>query len=215
MDYKKIYDDLISKARSENRIKGGDIYYEAHHIIPKCMDGEGKIHQWKKHPNIILLTAKEHFVAHKLLCEIYPDNHKLVYALLSMCNLKGLSHKREYKISSREYQRIKINVSNIKKSEIGELSNIYGIKWSEERKLKHKKRFTGENHPMFGIKRPNHSKKMLGENNPIGQLTESIVLNIRKDHSKKIYTLKELCEKYNIKYHHLQKIIYRQSWKHI
>jgi hypothetical protein len=33
MDYKKIYDDLISKARSENRIKNAGTYYEAHHII--------------------------------------------------------------------------------------------------------------------------------------------------------------------------------------
>jgi hypothetical protein len=41
MDYKKIYDDLISKARSENRIKNAGTYYEAHHIIPVCLGGEG------------------------------------------------------------------------------------------------------------------------------------------------------------------------------
>jgi hypothetical protein len=80
MDYKKIYDDLISKARSENRIKNAGTYYEAHHIIPKCLGGEGTVNQWKKHPNIILLTAKEHFVAHKLLCEIYPNEPKLISA---------------------------------------------------------------------------------------------------------------------------------------
>jgi hypothetical protein len=104
MDYKKIYDDLISKARSENRIKGGDIYYEAHHIIPKCMGGEGKIHQWKTHSNIILLKAKEHFVAHKLLCEIYPSNDKLKYAIWMMCNAKTNKHNRTYIISSNEYE---------------------------------------------------------------------------------------------------------------
>jgi hypothetical protein len=154
MNYKKIYDDLISKARSENRIKGGNIYYEAHHIIPKCLDGEGNVNQWKKHPNIILLTAKEHFVSHKLLCEIYPDNYKLVYALYAMIGLKSNLHNRNYKISSREYERLRINISKIKSVEyigeknpnfgngekiIGEKNPNFGKKWTQEQKQKQSK----------------------------------------------------------------------------
>ena len=40
MNYQKIYDDLISKAKSENRKKYKGVYYEKHHIIPRCLRGK-------------------------------------------------------------------------------------------------------------------------------------------------------------------------------
>jgi hypothetical protein len=168
MDYKKIYDDLISKARSENRIKGGDIYYEAHHIIPKCMGGEGKIHQWKTHSNIILLTAKEHFVAHKLLCEIYPDNHKLVYAYFMMCNMVNSTNDKKYIVSSKEYERLRVTFSNFlsvnskgennyfyNKKYIGDENGFYKKTHSQDQKLKWSKERKGKN---TGLNNPSTKK---------------------------------------------------------
>ena len=102
MDYKKIYNDLIKKARSENRIKYQDVYYEAHHIIPKCVGGNGHQSQWKFHKNIVLLTAKEHYVAHKLLVNIY-DDPKLIKALWMIMVFRNNNNK--FVISSREYER--------------------------------------------------------------------------------------------------------------
>jgi hypothetical protein len=84
MDYKKIYDQITQRSKSENRTKGKDIYYEAHHIIPLCMGGEGKTSQWKWHTNVVLLTAREHFLCHWLLHRIYPENIKLLYAFDKM-----------------------------------------------------------------------------------------------------------------------------------
>lgn len=112
MDYKKIYEQLINKAKCEERIKNDKIYYESHHIIPKCLSGDGKTTQWKTHNNIVLLTAKEHFMAHLLLCEIHPDVIKLKFALWSMCNQDRLG--KRYKISSRGYERIKSEYSKIR-----------------------------------------------------------------------------------------------------
>lgn len=105
MNYEKIYNQLITKARFEDRkkIKGG-LYYEAHHIIPKCMGGEGKAKDIN-HPNIILLTAKEHYIAHLLLHTIYPDDKKLRYALWAMIN--GMGTKRRYKSSARIYESLR------------------------------------------------------------------------------------------------------------
>lgn len=37
MNYKKLYIDIISKAKSENRKKGHGVYYENHHILPKSL----------------------------------------------------------------------------------------------------------------------------------------------------------------------------------
>lgn len=105
MDYKKIYNLIIEKAKSEKRIKNSNFYYESHHIIPKCLGGEGKTTEWKTHPNIVLLTAKEHFIAHLLLCEIHPNEKKLKFALWGMCN-QDRNGKR-YKVNSRRYERIR------------------------------------------------------------------------------------------------------------
>ena len=180
MDYKKIYDDLISKARSENRIKNVGTYYEAHHIIPKCMGGEGKVSQWRTHPNIILLTAKEHFVAHKLLCEIYPNNYKLMRAYWGFINGRNIYNHNglvKYKISSREYERLRIKYSkecsdffkkidrnekwceNIKKS----LKGRIGRKHSDQWKINHSKKISGKNHPMYNKKHKIESKKKQSE----------------------------------------------------
>lgn len=106
MNYKKIYDQLIARAKNENRLYKTGIYYERHHIVPKCLGGSGKYSQWNTHYNIVLLNAKEHFLAHLLLCEIYKDCSGLRYALWAMIN-QNRNGKR-YKISSRTYNRIKL-----------------------------------------------------------------------------------------------------------
>ena len=41
MNYIKIYNKLIIKAKSENRKKFDSVYYEAHHIQPKSFGGKG------------------------------------------------------------------------------------------------------------------------------------------------------------------------------
>jgi len=107
MNYEKIYEQLMERAQYENRKKGMGIYYEQHHIIPHCLGGNNNKY------NLVLLTAKEHFVAHKILCEIYPDNNKLHYALWRMMNPQTKKHCRNYNISSSEYSRYKQIQSDI------------------------------------------------------------------------------------------------------
>ena len=64
MNYLNVYNNLINKVKSEGRIKSGGLYYECHHIIPKCLGGNNL------KDNLVLLTAREHFIAHKLLAKI-------------------------------------------------------------------------------------------------------------------------------------------------
>ena len=75
MDYKKIHDSIIERAK--NRKLGG--YVEKHHITPKCMNGSNQPN------NLVELTAREHFLVHWLLHEMYPENSDLRYAFWSMC----------------------------------------------------------------------------------------------------------------------------------
>ena len=111
MNYEKIYQQLIDRAQSESRQKGCGVYFERHHIVPKCLGGSND------KTNLVLLTAREHYVAHEFLCEIYPDNSKLQYALWMMANKtqSGNQH-RLYNISNREYERIKLLISETRKS---------------------------------------------------------------------------------------------------
>ena len=39
MNYASVYERLIDRAKSECRVRSIGTYYEAHHIIPKCMGG--------------------------------------------------------------------------------------------------------------------------------------------------------------------------------
>lgn len=113
MNYKLQYDKLISSRLliKESRIKllkSGE-YFELHHIIPKCLGGGGKQRQYK-HPNLVLLTAREHFIAHLLLFKIYPDEYKIASAFWRICN----SNKNNIP-SSRMYQEIKFQLSRLLK----------------------------------------------------------------------------------------------------
>lgn len=103
MDYKKIYDNLIL-SRNGRPVKK-DEYYEEHHIIPKCLGGTND------ESNLILLTYREHFIAHLLLTKIYPENRGINYALL--CMLRKHTYGRV--ITSKVYETIKKNYSKFKK----------------------------------------------------------------------------------------------------
>ena len=87
MDYKKIHDNLIE--RGKNRKLDG--YVEKHHIIPKCMNGTNEPN------NLVKLTAREHFLVHWLLHEMYPENSDLRYAFWSMC--RNSDNQQRYKPS--------------------------------------------------------------------------------------------------------------------
>lgn len=118
MNYLKIYNNIISKAQNEKRKKNVEKYYESHHIIPKCLGGTGSVKQWKNHPNIVLLTSREHFICHWLLHLIYPDNKKLAMSFWTMCVLKNNKQSR-YIPSSKVYEYAKLQMIETKKGKDG------------------------------------------------------------------------------------------------
>lgn len=65
MDYQRHYDSLVTKARARVKPKG---YIEKHHVIPRSMGGPDT------EDNLVCLTAREHFVAHRLLLRIHKSN---------------------------------------------------------------------------------------------------------------------------------------------
>lgn len=84
--YTNWYYNIVNKAQSENRKKKQGIYYESHHIIPESFGGTEEV----------LLTAKEHFICHLLLCRMTTGNnkHKMINALIRMSFSKSKGQKR-------------------------------------------------------------------------------------------------------------------------
>ncbi len=103
MDYNKIYYQIIDRAK--DRVIEG--YVEKHHIVPKSMGGDNS------KTNIVSLTAREHFLSHMLLCEIYPSNNKLKHALFLMAIGKQKVKEKTYVIGSRVYERLRKEYSNM------------------------------------------------------------------------------------------------------
>lgn len=128
MNYKKLYDQLVSSRKLLNRKKGLEFYYEAHHIIPVCFGGIGDRRNIK-HDNIVLLTPKEHYIAHLLLVSIYPKSSCMIKALWSMCN----TGNNRYITSAKSFGRIRNEyIKNVK----GMNGTFYGKKHTVESLIK-------------------------------------------------------------------------------
>jgi hypothetical protein len=151
MDYLKIYNSLVE--RGKNRQLTG--YTETHHIIPKCVGGTNDKY------NLVKLTAREHFICHLLLCEIYSKNTKLRFALWNMCNVKR-KYQNRYKVSSRLYNFIREEYS---KNVSGNNNPRFGKKLTDEQKnhisLSRIGKYGGEKNSFYGKKHSEETKEIL------------------------------------------------------
>jgi hypothetical protein len=163
MDYKKIYDnfmlDRLNKKPERLLLKKTGVYFEGHHIIPKSKGGDGNSNRPKNNPNIVLLTAREHFLAHWILWRIYRDRQ----TALSFHKMMSITKSQDRISSSRGYgeAREAFRLTNI--------GNQYGKGKpkvvSDEQKRKQseimKGRYDGEKNPFYGKKHTQTSKEKI------------------------------------------------------
>ena len=176
MDYVKLHNNIINRAKNREL----NCYNELHHILPKCLGGSNK------KINLVRLTAKEHWLIHLILIEIYPDNKNIKLAV-NMMMRKSDNQKRQIISSGKQFERLKIVVAkahselmkgkkrifteehkkNISKSRMGIPSPRKGAKLSEETKRKvglaSKGRNTGDKNHM---RRP-ELREWMRNNNPM------------------------------------------------
>lgn len=122
MNYGRVYKEIIESAiirdyRSTKYRIGSNtasLYTEVHHIIPKCMGGNDS------KSNLAVLTAKEHYIVHHLLCKIFPNSSGLILAFRIMLNRTKDKKSRNYVIYK------KLFADNLSKTQIDF--------WTEERK---------------------------------------------------------------------------------
>lgn len=156
---------IINHAKSEEKLgirkRGNGVYYEAHHILPRSL-----FPNWfKRKSNFVLLTAREHVFCHQLLCKIYPGK-EMIYALFCMVNCK----KEDMKISSKQYERLRIKYSKFKSENSRGKNNSFYKKHHTDKVKKYlskimKNKFCGKDNPMFGKTHTNEIKQRLRELN--------------------------------------------------
>lgn len=122
MDYQRIYNRLIEKAR--NRTLEG--YKETHHIIPRCIGG------LDEKENLTDLTPEEHYLAHQLLVKIYPNNHAIIRAAVMMMPRRP---------SNKLYGWLRRKFSEAQSiSQSGKGNSQYNTMWIHSRGLKMNKK---------------------------------------------------------------------------
>ena len=129
MNYNKIYEKLIDRAKCRSKIEGE--YYETHHILPKCLGGNDD------KDNLIALTGREHFVAHLCLVKIYPGNHSLIMAAVMMhcsSSVQDRSHNRLYEWLRKQHSKTMSEVSS------GANSSQYNTLWIFNETIKETKK---------------------------------------------------------------------------
>jgi hypothetical protein len=99
MNYEQNYKDYISYVKTLIRKKGDGTYYELHHIIPRSLGGSNE------QENLVLLTAREHFLAHYLL-------YKFNYCRQTLNAFIMMSGRGKYK-NSKLYANARIQFSMV------------------------------------------------------------------------------------------------------
>jgi|SRR5882672_2269141 len=118
MNYDKIYDDLIMRARIRELNCPLTGYTEDHHILPECLFPE--FENLRKYPeNKAVLSPEEHYLAHQLLVKMnrYKDHKNyngLVYAAFKIT----INNPYQNRSKNKLYGWIKRLLSDIRKTGI-------------------------------------------------------------------------------------------------
>lgn len=103
MNYHNVYQQLIKNAQAKRRVKGTE-YYEQHHILPRSMGGSNQS------SNLVLLTAKEHYVAHHLLWRAHR-NKSMALAFIKIRTGNAQQQTHGGYITAKEYEVIRKELS--------------------------------------------------------------------------------------------------------
>lgn len=167
MNYICNYYDYMIHVSTLNRKKRARedpdfVYYELHHIMPRSIYPD-----LASHPeNVVLLTAREHFLAHYLLTKIYSngiEHQKMVYAFAAfqrgrnknVMNCGGIVYNNSRLwAKSREEFAILVGISKSGNNKSHQMAGEHhwntGRKYSEESKKKMSDRAKNRPSPMKG-----------------------------------------------------------------
>ena len=162
MNYQLIHNQIIERAKDRTLTT----YKEKHHIIPRCFGGTND------KENLVYLTAREHFIIHKLLVKIYPDIIGLRYAVWMMANKVDndqYDRSKAYQVGAREYNRLREQFSKDHRETMSGCNNpFYNRTHTKETKqkisqTKKKQNLSGIKSHSYGKKHTKESKDKMSE----------------------------------------------------
>lgn len=162
--YTKIYFQIINRAKSRTNLQ----YVESHHILPKSMGGSNKS------DNLVLLTAREHYICHLLLTRMTTGTDKQKMFLALDCFTKPLVNQRNVRPNSRFVAQARVEaaqyLSQLRKGNATRPAGTY--RHSAETRLKQStsskgivKRPAGFSHPPDVIEKMKNNRKGKGLGN--------------------------------------------------
>lgn len=134
--YLQIYEAIIQRAQS--RTLSPEVYVEKHHIIPQSMGGSNKS------SNLAILTAREHFICHRLLTKFLTgkNKNKMSFAVWIMMTNNN-PHQSRYKATSRVYELVKQEMVKVQRTEEYRKKISDGVRKSPNKKPPWNKGKTG------------------------------------------------------------------------
>ena len=152
MDYKRIYDEVIARAKDRDSVDG---YTEVHHIEMTAMGG------LDIDDNKVVLTAREHYLAHWLLHKVHrsrttgaawasmtsnKSGNRYTSHTWAIAREAGVESHRGSKRSAESRKRMSLaatgrvhtaeSKAKMSESRLGELNHFYGKNHTEETKMK-------------------------------------------------------------------------------
>jgi hypothetical protein len=203
MNYLKVYCNLIRKAENRTRPEG---YTEKHHTFPVSIYG--------KNNRIVVLTVREHYIAHILLEKIcikryglyHYKTHKMNKAHCMMKSNKIYGYYNSYLFENARTRR--------SLQSCGEGNSMWGKKFSEETISKMSNSRKGR---VFSRKINDDEIKAIRKlynEKPNLQNVGMIMKNGKKMSYVQAFC-KEYAEKYNLTPQGLKRIVLNECWKNV
>lgn len=192
MNYLSIYNSIMQQARNRTLEHG----FERHHVVPKSLGGANNL------SNLVRLTLREHFVAHKLLTRIYTGEaqKKMWFAYYRLCNRHGRTNSRMYEQSRLQAKKY--------------LSQIHkGKKLSAEHVQSIKARTAGKNNPNYGRKHSEENLELMRQVK-IGNKNARVGVNAINVENNQLIdswdSIADLCKRFDLTRGQAEHFIYKQ-----
>lgn len=151
MNYQKIYNALVDRAKLRGLDKSQhEGYFEIHHILPVALGGSNEP------SNLVMVTGREHFIAHMLMWKAFPEDVSIMRAAFMMSSRWQADRiGKGSAINSKTYEKLREEYATAVSEQVsGENNPFYGKTHTEE---------TRQRLRDWHAENPDHGKHMLGK----------------------------------------------------
>lgn len=182
-----------------------DEYHERHHIIPKSIGGSDN------GENLVLMTARQHYIAHMLLVKIAESHNdlaeyrKMLYAFNGM-KWGRMNNERAFRYNSRLYQKLKEQYAEMRIVMMQTTNPMCGKMWICNFELEESKVWNSNEPIPDGWIKGRHSKSQFKKiKNGVARLQKEVKLLKEEKHKFRDLAKQEKLLKLQLKKQEYQK----------